>query len=297
VCDKPIDELYPKPTGRKEVFINYYRDGIQTHPMRLPDEAEANSRKILNPDGKWVTPNILDWDKLAPNLREKFISHDYGDADMPMTPRNFYSNIKKGIDGGQWWYQCKTSEGTGYPSALYSDLPNSDFEGVWKIEDPFNPSPQNLVTITLWNLKDGKGKVTASNGQEGTWEQKGTKDKWAVITWKDSTKIEKTKIEKKDDQYKKSDYAINHPLDKVPTHSPTPAQKVDPEGYTWAPCADGDKNQTCTFSGNQLVRYGAGSDWVYASFSGPTSCDVNTFGRDPIVGTPKSCQKGTIKVQ
>jgi hypothetical protein len=50
VCDKPIAKLYPKSTGRKDVFINYYKDGGSTHPMRLPDEDEVNKRKILNPD-------------------------------------------------------------------------------------------------------------------------------------------------------------------------------------------------------------------------------------------------------
>jgi hypothetical protein len=95
VCDKPIEELYPKSTGRKDLFINYYKGGVSTHPMRLPDEDEANSPEILNPDGKWVTPDILDWDKLAPNLREKFISHDYGAADMPMTPLNFPQGTSK----------------------------------------------------------------------------------------------------------------------------------------------------------------------------------------------------------
>jgi hypothetical protein len=50
VCDKPIAELYPKSLDRKDVFINYYKDGAVTHPMRLPDE--VNKRKILNPVGK-----------------------------------------------------------------------------------------------------------------------------------------------------------------------------------------------------------------------------------------------------
>jgi hypothetical protein len=227
VCDKPIAKLYPKSTGRKDVFINYYKDGGSTHPMRLPDEDEVNKRKILNPDGTWVTPNILDWVKLAPDLREKFISHDYGAADMPMTPRNFYSNSKKGIDGGQ--SQCKTTEGTGYPSALYSDLPSSDFEGVWKVVDT---APQ--VEITLSRLSEGtkKGEAKASSGEVGTWEQMEGKAKWAVITWKDTTKIEKTKIAKEDDQYKKSDYRIGQRLENEPT---TKSVKVLPPERCPAP--------------------------------------------------------------
>jgi hypothetical protein len=81
---------------------------------------------------------------------------------------------------------------------------------------------------------------------------------------------------------------------------PLPNQKkecfyvVDPKEYLWGHCAVGE-DQKCTLSENRLVRYGAGSNWVYSSFSGTTPCKVETFGSDPIEGAPKSCQVGIKK--
>jgi hypothetical protein len=64
----------------------------------------------------------------CPVLREIFTTPDYGSADMQMTLKNFAANIQKDL---------KLENGTsiGYPSELYSELPSSDFEGVWKVKD------------------------------------------------------------------------------------------------------------------------------------------------------------------
>jgi hypothetical protein len=127
----------------------------------------------------------------------------------------FAANIKKGLEG--------LGEGSGYPHDLYSDLPSSDFEGVWKVVDT---APQVEITLS----KEGEAK--ASSGEVGTWEQMGDKAKWAVITWKDTTKIEKTKIAKEDDQYKKSHYRIGERLENEPT---TKSVKVLPPERCRAP--------------------------------------------------------------
>ncbi|WP_371673997.1 trehalase family glycosidase [Streptomyces sp. NBC_00289] len=60
----------------------------------------------------------------------------------------------------------------------------------------------------------------------------------------------------------------------------------DPVGYTTA-CAD--EGETCAFSGQQTVAYGARGSFVYKSFTGGTSCTVTAFGTDPLPGVSKTC--------
>jgi hypothetical protein len=245
---------YRDGTDQKFVYMDYYKDGPSTHVMRLPDEAEAEKRKeegrVENPTHDWIptygpaygpanfgfgsSPKpefflpVVDWDKLEGDLRVKFTAHDYGGADMPMTANNFYTNIQKGFSDG-----TSMLKNAGYPSELYSEIPSSDFEGVWEVVDPVS---QNFVEMTLDKLEGGKpaqgnsspsggkGKASIGGTERGTWKHMGTKDKWAVITWTDTKKIEKTKIEKKDDQYKKSDYAIGQKLEDP--RIAVPVQKV-----------------------------------------------------------------------
>jgi len=56
---------------------------------------------------------------------------------------------------------------------------------------------------------------------------------------------------------------------------------------TWAHCAG--ENNTCSFSGAKLVRYGATTSWVQGIYINSVACNNRVFG-DPIVGTYKSCQ-------
>jgi len=55
---------------------------------------------------------------------------------------------------------------------------------------------------------------------------------------------------------------------------------------TWTFCAN--ENQTCTFSGTKLVRYGANGTYVQQTATNSVSCNNATFG-DPVFGTVKHC--------
>jgi methenyltetrahydromethanopterin cyclohydrolase len=55
---------------------------------------------------------------------------------------------------------------------------------------------------------------------------------------------------------------------------------------TWTFC--GNENQTCTFSGTKLVRYGANGTYVQQTATNSISCNNATFG-DPIAGAVKHC--------
>jgi len=63
-----------------------------------------------------------------------------------------------------------------------------------------------------------------------------------------------------------------------PTVTPTPTRKQ---------CAK--ENKSCSFSGTKLVRYGAGTTWVYKTFTNGVDCTNAIFG-DPISGVAKTCQ-------
>jgi hypothetical protein len=95
----------------------------------------------------------------------------------------------------------------------FSSLATSDFEGVWKVKD----TAGQPFEITL----SGGGAAKASRGEEmvGTWKEEGNT---AVVTWNTGWT---TKIAKEGDQYKKTAYGKDQPLDGPPTNS-TDAQKV-----------------------------------------------------------------------
>ena len=57
-----------------------------------------------------------------------------------------------------------------------------------------------------------------------------------------------------------------------------------PPGYTF--CAT--EGQTCTPNGTQVLSFGAG-DHAYRTISGPTRCEIATFGKDPAPNVLKSC--------
>jgi glucose/arabinose dehydrogenase len=59
------------------------------------------------------------------------------------------------------------------------------------------------------------------------------------------------------------------------------------QAQTWTHCAN--ENNTCTFSGAKVVRYGAGTSWRQGTYLNSVRCNNATFG-DPLVGTYKSCQ-------
>ena len=61
---------------------------------------------------------------------------------------------------------------------------------------------------------------------------------------------------------------------------------------TWNKVAS--EGQQFTLSGTQTIRYGSGSSWVQKSLSGTPTCSNTTFGKDPIVGTVKSCEIAVV---
>lgn len=56
---------------------------------------------------------------------------------------------------------------------------------------------------------------------------------------------------------------------------------------TWVNCTG--ENNTCTFTGTKLVRYGAGTTWNQGTYINSVGCNNAVFG-DPLVGTYKTCQ-------
>jgi subtilisin family serine protease len=60
---------------------------------------------------------------------------------------------------------------------------------------------------------------------------------------------------------------------------------------TWGFCAN--ENQTCTFSGTKLVRYGANGTYVQQTATNSISCNNATFG-DPVFGVVKHCDDTDI---
>jgi len=82
----------------------------------------------------------------------------------------------------------------------------------------------------------------------------------------------------------------NTPGGPTPTKTPTSTPTDDPNA--WVNCAS--EGQTCSFSGNQQVRFGA-FEGTYAFFMtrdaiGSIACNTVTFG-DPLPGKTKSCQR------
>ncbi len=70
------------------------------------------------------------------------------------------------------------------------------------------------------------------------------------------------------------------------------AKSCQTQDIQWQACAA--ENQTCTFTGRRVVRYGAANNWVVREARNTVACNNATFG-DPLVGTRKSCQTAPLK--
>jgi hypothetical protein len=86
---------------------------------------------------------------------------------------------------------------------------------------------------------------------------------------------------------------VTPPLAPTPIASP-PTQTPDagPAGYSF--CAS--ENQTCSFSGQKSVAYGANNNFAFLNLAGGTACTNSVFG-DPISGTVKACYIKDILTQ
>ncbi|GCE10592.1 carbohydrate-binding protein [Tengunoibacter tsumagoiensis] len=77
----------------------------------------------------------------------------------------------------------------------------------------------------------------------------------------------------------------------TPTSTPTPTPTSTPTPSGWTQCAN--EGGTCTFSGTQVVRFGANGHYNYQTATGSIGCNNTVFG-DPAVGQYKTCSVATI---
>ncbi|GCE10610.1 carbohydrate-binding protein [Tengunoibacter tsumagoiensis] len=77
----------------------------------------------------------------------------------------------------------------------------------------------------------------------------------------------------------------------TPTPSPTATPSPTPVPTGWTACAK--EGGTCTFSGTQVVRYGANGHYNYQTATNSIKCNNGAFG-DPINGTKKTCDVAPI---
>ncbi len=68
-----------------------------------------------------------------------------------------------------------------------------------------------------------------------------------------------------------------------------------PSNWVWTFC--GGENDTCSFSGSRVVRYGANGAFFYGVFTDSVTCDNASFGGDPVPNTAKSCYLGQASAQ
>ncbi|MFB9242801.1 glycoside hydrolase family 64 protein [Massilia antarctica] len=66
------------------------------------------------------------------------------------------------------------------------------------------------------------------------------------------------------------------------------ASSSAPSSTEWTFCAN--ENGDCIFTGNQTVRFGAGSSFTSKKFDWAASCNSGTFGVDPAPGVAKHCE-------
>ena len=76
------------------------------------------------------------------------------------------------------------------------------------------------------------------------------------------------------------------------TSPPTQTPPVGPAGYIF--CAT--ENQTCSFTGQKSLAYGANNNFSFLNLSGGTECTNLVFG-DPVIGTVKACYIKDIPAQ
>lgn len=70
----------------------------------------------------------------------------------------------------------------------------------------------------------------------------------------------------------------------LPADSPTPTPT--PTAGTWVACAI--ENQSCSFTGTRVVRYGTPTTYASGTYTDGVQCTNGVFG-DPLQGTVKSC--------
>jgi hypothetical protein len=85
------------------VKIVYHHDGGLTHAMRFAGENEQAENHL----GRWLTPTLVEWDRMTEELHHIFNTHDFGAANCSFNNHNFPEEIAKspppGYPSGAEW--------------------------------------------------------------------------------------------------------------------------------------------------------------------------------------------------
>lgn len=137
VTTKPKEELHFDPGKENTVKAVYHRDGEGTHVFR-PAKPNEKAENILD---CWVTPTLVEWERMQSDqvsnedLRKKFNTYDFGNANCPVNDKNFPREIAKnpplGYPGPDEWKQVAGQIGPVLPPGLvtrWSVLPALQYE-------------------------------------------------------------------------------------------------------------------------------------------------------------------------
>lgn len=86
---KPISALDFDSGMEDHVKLVYHKDMEMTRCMRFAKEEE----KAENGLGKWLTPNLVEWELLDDEQRSTLTNHDFGSAHFPVKDENFFTEI------------------------------------------------------------------------------------------------------------------------------------------------------------------------------------------------------------
>jgi hypothetical protein len=76
------------------------------------------------------------------------------------------------------------------------------------------------------------------------------------------------------------------------TTTTAPTTTAPTTSATWTTCST--LNGLCVFSGTRQVRYGAGTSWIYKTYTSTAYCNSNSFGGDPAPGVAKTCAYSSV---
>jgi hypothetical protein len=102
VHTQSVHDIYyePSPIDRNianAILMVYHKDGGSTHAMRFATEKDEPPE---NPTCEWVTPALLEWDKMTEDFQQKLTDHNFGSANLPIKDANFLNNITASIPDG-----------------------------------------------------------------------------------------------------------------------------------------------------------------------------------------------------
>lgn len=108
---KTIGSLSKNGVVNNHVKVVYHQHNVRTHAMRFAHDNEEAENGL----GRWVTPAIVEWDRITSSQRE-LLADDWGSAHPPFIDANFLNEINK----------YKPSE---YPDAIGSKERNTLSQG------------------------------------------------------------------------------------------------------------------------------------------------------------------------